>query len=405
MSTSEFLKKNAPWLAAGGLLTFGSSFGQTYFISIYAGEIRGTFGLSHSAWGGIYAMGTSASAVLMLLVGGLADRFRTRTLAIFVITGLALMCLSMSVITAVWMLPIVIFGLRFCGQGMMSHLAAVSVGRWFAAARGKAISFVHMGFAIGEALLPLTFVMIMGSIGWRYSWMIAAGVVLLFVPIIMLLLRTERSPRGIAEADNSTGMLGKHWTRSMALKHWVFWACLPGLLTQSVFGTAFFFQQVHMTDLKGWPLADFVSLMPLYTVTALFSLFAGGWLVDKFGAGRVLPFYLLPMATGYVIVSYSLTLTGAAIGLFFIGIMHGLSGATIGAFWPEYFGTKYLGSIRAVAMAVMVFASAVGPALTGHLIDAGVNYELQLLGMAAYAVCASILLGIAMWRAPATGSA
>ena len=66
MGFKEFLLRNAPFLGVGVLLTFTSSFGQTYFISIFAGEIRQEFGLSHAAWGAIYAAGTMASAVVMI---------------------------------------------------------------------------------------------------------------------------------------------------------------------------------------------------------------------------------------------------------------------------------------------------------------------------------------------------
>jgi hypothetical protein len=38
-----FLCANAPWLAAGFLLTFASSFGQTFFIAVFVGEIRADF--------------------------------------------------------------------------------------------------------------------------------------------------------------------------------------------------------------------------------------------------------------------------------------------------------------------------------------------------------------------------
>ena len=404
MKTLEFLSKNAPWLAAGGLLTFGSSFGQTYFISIYSGEIRAEFGLSHSAWGGIYALGTSASAVLMLLVGGVVDNFRTRSMAAITILGLCAICLAMSAVPSAALLPFVIFGLRFCGQGMMSHLAVVSVGKWFSAARGKAISFVHMGFSIGEAILPISFVFIMGWVGWRGSWMVAAGVVLSFLPLIYLFLQKERSPKGTIDTESVPGMDGKHWNRRMALKHWIFWACLPGFLTQPVFGTAFFFQQVHLTEIKGWSLESFVSLIPIYTTTALIALFVGGWLIDRFGTRRVLPLYLLPLAVGFIIIAYTPGLFGVAIGMAFMGVMHGISAATVGVFWPEYYGTRYLGAIRSVAMSVMVLASAIGPAITGYLIDAGVDYRNQLLGMAAYTVAVSILSGFAMRRAPATGA-
>jgi len=56
-SLIRFLSSNSRWLAAGGILTFLSSFGQTFFISIFAGEIRAEFGLSHGEWGGIYSLG------------------------------------------------------------------------------------------------------------------------------------------------------------------------------------------------------------------------------------------------------------------------------------------------------------------------------------------------------------
>jgi hypothetical protein len=62
MPILAFLLDNARWLTVGVLLTFLSSFGQTYFISVFAGEIRAGFGLSHGEWGGIYTLGTTASA-------------------------------------------------------------------------------------------------------------------------------------------------------------------------------------------------------------------------------------------------------------------------------------------------------------------------------------------------------
>ncbi len=64
MRLTAFLRDNAPWLSAGVLLTFLSGFGQTYFISVFAGEIRSEFGLSHGEWGGIYSLGTTVSAIV-----------------------------------------------------------------------------------------------------------------------------------------------------------------------------------------------------------------------------------------------------------------------------------------------------------------------------------------------------
>ena len=93
MISNTFLAKNARWLVAGTLLVFLASFGQTYFISIFAGEIRGAFGLSHGEWGGIYTIGTTASAIVMIWGGQLTDRFRVRSLGAATLIFLAFSCL------------------------------------------------------------------------------------------------------------------------------------------------------------------------------------------------------------------------------------------------------------------------------------------------------------------------
>ena len=81
----SFIRENAPFLATGALLSFLSSFGQTFFISIFGGEIRAEYGLSNGDWGLIYMIGTGASAAVMVFAGGLADRFRVRQLGITII--------------------------------------------------------------------------------------------------------------------------------------------------------------------------------------------------------------------------------------------------------------------------------------------------------------------------------
>ena len=64
--------------------------------------------------------------------------------------------------------------------------------------------------------------------------------------------------------------------------------------------------------------------------------------------------------------------------------------ATTGAaFWAEAYGTAHVGAIKALATALMVIGSAIGPALTGALIDAGVTFPEQMLGIAAYMVIVS----------------
>jgi hypothetical protein len=77
-----------------------------------------------------------------------------------------------------------------------------------------------------------------------------------------------------------------------------------------------------------------------------------------------------------------------------LGISFGFSSTLEGAMWPEIYGIAHLGAIRSVVVAAAVLASALGPGLTGYLIDAGVDYPLQLASMGAYSLAATFL----MWR-------
>lgn len=80
MSFIHFVRANWLFLLAGFTLTVTSSYGQTFFISLFAGQIMADFGLSNGQWGGIYTLGTTASAITMVWAGTLVDRFRVRAL-------------------------------------------------------------------------------------------------------------------------------------------------------------------------------------------------------------------------------------------------------------------------------------------------------------------------------------
>lgn len=369
-----------------------SSFGQTYFISIFAGEVRGAFSLSHGQWGLYYTIGTLSSAVLMLYAGGLSDRYRVRALAPVILGIFACVCLAMAANPVGLLLIPIIFGLRFCGQGMLTHMQHVAVARWFSRSRGRANAVMAMGFIIGEATFPILFVLLMGVIGWRLSWGVAACLTLAFIPIFLALLTQERAPGAQAEDSTQLGIGAKHWTRSDALRHWFFWVVAIGVMSPSMFGTAFFFQQVHFTDVKGWALESFVVLIPIYSFMAFVSLFAFGALADRFGSGVVLSLAMWPGAVCFWLFSNASGLGMAAAGMGVFGMMTGAMGAMGSTLWPELYGTRHIGSVRAVASAVMVLGSAIGPGITGYLIDFGVPYETQLWAMSLYFAAVGAIL-------------
>ncbi|KZY37902.1 MFS transporter [Roseovarius sp. HI0049] len=399
MPILAFLRDNAPWLTAGVLLTFLSSFGQTFFISIFAGHIREAFELSHGQWGGIYTLGTTASALVMVWAGGLTDHFRVRVLAPIILVLLGFACLSMALNPVWWGLILVIFALRFTGQGMTSHIAVVAMSRWFIATRGKALSVATLGFAVGEALLPLGFVALMAIYDWRLLWGAAALIAILGIPLILLLLRQERTPQSWAQSDQSLGMEGRHWTRRQTLTHFLFWFMIPALLGPAAFVTAFFFHQVHFAEIKAVEHVELVAMFPIYTVVSILAMMASGWALDRFGTPRLIPFMQIPMIAAFLIFAVAQTPLSVLAGFLFMGLTTGFNTTLPNAFWAEFYGTGRLGSIKAMAAAVMVFGSAIGPGITGLGIDLGLGLETQYMIVAIYFVFTTIMMMIGVSRA------
>ena len=399
MPAARFLRDNAPFLSVGVLLTFLSSFGQTFFISVFAGEIQAEFDLSHGAWGALYSAGTTASALVMIWAGALTDRYRVRVLGPVVLAMLALACLSMAAVSSVWLLPVAIFALRFAGQGMATHIAVVAMARWFVAARGRALAIAILGVSAGEAFLPLLFVALMGFVDWRLLWVAAALVILVLIPVLAPLLRLERTPQAIAASTLSLGMEGRHWKRGEMLRHWLFWHIVPALVAPAAFSTAFFFQQVHLAETKGWTHVSLVALFPAFTAAGVVGMLVSGWLIDRIGTARLMPVFQIPMALGFMLFAGADTLWLAALAMVLMGVSQGANSTVPNAFWAEFYGTRYLGAVKALATAVMVFGTAIGPALTGLLIDAGIPFPDQMIGIGLYFLAAAALVAVGVRRA------
>ena len=71
-----------PELSLGILLIFCSSIGQTFFISLFSGELRNEFNLSHGMFGILYSSATLTSAIVFFWLGKLTDQFNLTVLGL-----------------------------------------------------------------------------------------------------------------------------------------------------------------------------------------------------------------------------------------------------------------------------------------------------------------------------------
>ena len=389
MSIIKFITKNTRWLLGGFLLTFFSALGQTYFISLSAGNIRSEYDLSHGDFGLLYMLATLASALTLPWLGKIVDRFSPHQVALIIVPFLALGALSMAFSSHIGALVFTIYMLRLFGQGMMTQNALTATARWFSANRGRAISIVTLGHNVGEAILPFIFVVFTAAIGWRYSWIVFALLLMIVaLPIITILLSKDRDQ--LFTDSEPKVKAQREWTRSEVVRDPWFWILLSGVLAPPFIGTTIFFHQVYLVELRGWSLSLFASafsVMACFTIT--FALITG-YLVDRFSAVAMLPFFLIPLALSCFALGGIQAAWAPFLFMTMMGISYGFSSTLVGSIWPEIYGTKHLESIRALIVSIMVFGTAAGPGLTGWLIDSGVSYPKQIIFMGIYCLCACI---------------
>jgi len=147
---------------------------------------------------------------------------------------------------------------------------------------------------------------------------------MLAFPVILWLLSAESTPQSHVEAANSAGMHGRHWTRAEVLRSRFFWMLLPMLLGPPAWGTELFFQQVHIAEVKDWPLIDYVALIPLLTAVSVVVTVLCGQVIDRIGSARLAIVYLIPYAAAFLVIGLAQTLAMAAVGMVLFGIGTGI---------------------------------------------------------------------------------
>jgi len=392
MKFHELLKHYWRIIGLGFALTFLSSFGQTFFISLSGPDIRAAFGLTHGAFGSIYSVATLSSGLLMIWVGSVIDRVDIRLYATTAMLGLTAAALSLSFAPNLLVLGLSLFALRLFGQGMLSHAGVMSTARLHEGVRGRALGVAALGFPAGEATLPALALALIAAFGWTGTWRIAALVIVAALAagwLLGFLLRARDADLEETARKKALSDTGPRWAD--ILRDWRFLALIPTMIGYPAIMTAYFFHQRFIADVKGWSLELLASSITLFALVSVVVAMSAGSFVDRFGAVRLSHFYLAGMSAASIALA---TFDAPFLPLVFFGLIGLTSGCTnvvIAAVLAELFGTAHLGKIRALAGAIMVVASAATPGAIGLLFDAGVSLEAICIGFTIYMLIAAAI--------------
>ncbi len=393
----SFLRAHGRLIGFGFFMYFCSSAGQTFYIALFGGELRSAFGLSHGAFGTIYAAATLASAATLVWAGRLIDRAPLPVFAAAVMAGLAGVSLLMGAVWSVGALAVALFGLRLFGQGLAGHTAGTAMARYFEAERGRALGVAVLGLPAGKFVLPLLVVAGLAAAGWREVWVVSGLVLLALAPLVFVLLKGHgarddalKARRAAAAAEGRGDS-----TLGTALRDAGLWLRLPALLAPPAIFTGLVFHQVHLAESKGWSLGLIAGSFTVFAVASVAATVAAGPLVDRLSARRLIPVFLAPIALSCIALALGEAPAAAPVFLALLGLGTGISFVLGGALWPELYGTAHLGAIKSFVGAAMVFSTGLAPAVMGVLFDRGYSVEAVAAACALYCLAASALAALA----------
>ncbi len=375
----------------GFIFTFFSSFGQSFFLGLFNSSIRETLSITQGQFGSIYASATLLSSFLLIWVGKKIDDINIFKFAFFVTLLLSFSCYFFSKISSIVFLFVAIFLMRFSGQGLMSHTATTTISRYFTKSRGKALSTCWFGLSTAEFILPVLIVFLLTITTWQNIWIFISLLVLVFLPITSFFLIKKLNFESREETNDDDPKNIKQWKRAEVIKDYRFYVVCLNMLAMPWIATGVFVYQSFITESKGWGEFVIAQSFMVYSVLSVITLLVSGFLIDKFTSRKLLIFMNIPLLmSALVLIFFDIPLS-AFIFLGLIGVSNGLANVLGSSTWAEIYGVKYIGSIKALTTALMVFSTAFGTALFGFLIDKGFSLD-QIALVSVFYISLSITL-------------
>ena len=376
----------------GFIFTFFSSFGQSFFLGLFNSSIRDALSITHGQFGSIYASATLLSSLVLVWIGKKIDDVNILKFAAYVIIFLSASCFIFSKISSVIFLFIAIFLMRLAGQGLTSHTASTTISRFFEKNRGRALSTGWLGLSLAEFSLPVLIVFLLTFIEWRDIWLSISILVIIVLPVVSYLLvkDVKLDTREKSNSSNSTKEI-RQWTRIEVLKDYRFYIISMTMLAMPWIATGSFVYQSFITSSKDWGPYIIAQSFMAYSIFSVITLFIAGFLIDKFSSRRLLIYMNIPLFFATIVLFYFNSQISSFLFFGMIGITNGLANVLGSSTWAEIYGVKYIGSIKALTTALMVFATAFGTALFGILIDYGFSIE-QIAAVSGAYILSSIIL-------------
>lgn len=350
-------------------------------MAVFTDHLIEALHLSRTQLSMAYLIGTVASSLFLTRAGRWYDQLGGRLTVTLASGGLAMMLLFISVtdslavsfgggaVISFLLITLGYFGVRFLGQGVLTSASTNVLLVWFQKRRGLMTSargvFVSFGFSI--APLGLAWLISMG--GWHAALWSLAIICLIFAGFAVVFLRDSPQSCGVLvdghthEDQVPDANQQPSSTLGQARRTPVFWLATLSLSIHSLLATAVTFHVVSVFAQAGRSQTEaFAYFLPTAVFATATNLLCG-WISDK----RSLKPFMIIMLSSFLIAAIGLLNLqhdwGYAALVVGFGIGGGIWSVVSSLVFIRNFGALHLGEITGLCTSIMVFASAIGPAL------------------------------------------
>jgi MFS family permease len=387
-----FLFGNKRLLNFGFLFNFFSSFGQTFFISLFVPFWIKELRITNAAFGSMYATVTIISAFLLSFAGRFIDNMSLRRFGYLVFGGLAVAVVLLSQAYSVWLLMAGLLLVRCFGQGMMTHTASTGIAKLFDTHRGKALGITALGHPAGQFFLPLLVAPLSLTFGWRIallSLMVLAAI--LMIPAIYSIHPVAKYHARKKEIDAVPKSSVNHLLTGR------FWLIASNIFIVPFLCTAIFLYQYSIAESKGWEREWVTFSFAFFAVANAITLLLSGNLVDKYSGIKLFPLYIIPTFVALFLMAIIKSVWVFPLFYALLGISTGLGSTIKTAMQTEVYGKAQLGKIRSYFSTVLVFSTALGPPAFGLFLDRNFSFD-AVMGISAIVVALIFLLSFRVWK-------
>jgi len=385
--------------ACGIQFLLGALLLQTF--GLYIAVLSEEMGWSKTTLSGAAALQSAESAIIGPLLGWLMDRWGPQSIIrwgiVILSAGLFLLSQVDSVITFYLSAILMAIGASLSGYFPLS----VAIVHWFQKHRGRALSFMSLGLAMGGLVVP-AMAWSMHHWGWRVT--AAASGILALVVGLPLARMIRRRPEdhgefvdGIRPEDgapesvvlNASGQ--QEFSLREALHTQAFWLLAIGHGLALMVVTSVNVHAIsHMKEGLGYTVAAAGWVIMMMTFSQLVGVLLGAVIGDRFEKRKVAALCMLSHSVGLLFLTYSGFIQGLVAFAMFHGLAWGLRGPFMQAIRADYFGRSAIGAIMGISAAIIAVGQMAGPMVAGLLADLTGDYRLGFTVLSILAALGSV---------------